>query len=137
MLASLKRTDAAGTIIPRIVFTKGGGLWLEEMEQLDCEVLGVDWTVNLGRRAPRWAQQGAAGQPRPAVLFAPPEQVAAEARRVLEDFGTPHTGAGTGSTQIFNLGHGISQHTPPEHVQALVDAVHTHSAKMRAATPRS
>jgi uroporphyrinogen decarboxylase len=63
--------------------------------------------------------------------------VAAEARRVLEDFGTPHAGTGTGPTQIFNLGHGISQHTPPEHVQALVEAVHAHSARMRGATPQS
>ena len=50
---------------------------------------------------------------------------------MLDDFGAPHTGAGTGPTHIFNLGHGISQHTPPEHVQALVDAVHAHSRSMR------
>jgi uroporphyrinogen decarboxylase len=132
VLAKLKRTDAEGATIPRIVFTKGGGLWLEEMGQLDCEVLGVDWTVNLARaRAQVGATKALQGNLDPAVLFAPPEAVAAEARRVLEDFGTPHTGGGTGPTQVFNLGHGISQHTPPEHVQALVEAVHTHSARMR------
>ena len=116
------------------MFTKGGGLWLEEMEQLDCEVLGVDWTVNLAARAPRWAaaRRCRATSTRRAVRAA--RSRSAEARRVLEDFGTPHTGAGTGPTQIFNLGHGISQHTPPEHVQALVEAVHAHSARMRAAT---
>src|SRR3954470_7737107 len=48
VLAQLKR-EHAGVAIPRIVFTKGGGLWLEEMRGLDCDVLGVDWTVNLGR----------------------------------------------------------------------------------------
>jgi hypothetical protein len=61
------------------------------------------------------------------VLFAPPEQVAAEARKVLDSFGAPHRGDGRGSGHIFNLGHGISQHTPPEHVTALVEAVHSHS----------
>jgi uroporphyrinogen decarboxylase len=71
------------------------------------------------------------------VLFAPPAQVAAEARRVLEDFGAPHTGSGAGPTQIFNLGHGISQHTPPENVQALVEAVHAHSRQMRPATAKA
>jgi uroporphyrinogen decarboxylase len=104
------------------------------MAGLDCDVLGVDWTVNLGqargRVGPGKALQGNLD---PAVLFAPPEQVAAEARRVLEDFGTPHTGPGTGPTHIFNLGHGISQHTPPDHVAALVEAVHAHSKRMRAA----
>jgi uroporphyrinogen decarboxylase len=138
VLAQLKRTDAEGNTIPRIVFTKGGGLWLEEMGRLDCEVLGVDWTVNLARaRAQVGATKALQGNMDPAALFAPPEAVAAEARRILEDFGTPHSGSGTGPTQVFNLGHGISQHTPPEHVYALVEAVHSHSAKMRGAAGKA
>ena len=69
----------------------------------------------------------------PNVLFANPEQVAAEAVRVLESFGTPHTDRDTsGPTHVFNLGHGISQHTPPENVKVLVDTVHAHSRLMRA-----
>jgi uroporphyrinogen decarboxylase len=137
VLAALKRTGADGSVVPRIVFTKGGGLWLEQMGALDCDVLGVDWTVNLGRaRALVGGSKALQGNLDPAVLFAPPERVAAEARRVLDDFGTPHTGSGPGPTHIFNLGHGISQHTPPEHVQALVEAVHAHSAHMRAASPK-
>jgi uroporphyrinogen decarboxylase len=132
VLAGVKRTGADGATIPRIVFTKGGGLWLAEMERLDCDVLGVDWTVNLGRaRALVGGSKALQGNLDPAALFAPPEAVAAEARRVLEDFGAPHTGSSTGPTHIFNLGHGISQHTPPEHVSALVEAVHAHSARMR------
>jgi uroporphyrinogen decarboxylase len=132
VLAGLKRTGADGGIVPRIVFTKGGGLWLQEMGALDCDVLGVDWTVNLGRaRALVGGSKALQGNLDPAVLFAPPEQVAREARRVLDDFGAPHTGSGSGPTHIFNLGHGISQHTPPEHVQALVEAVHSHSAHLR------
>ena len=131
VLAKLQRSREGATI-PRIVFTKGGGLWLQEMEQLDCDVLGVDWTVNLGRaRALVGASKALQGNLDPSVLFAPPQQVAAEARRVLDDFGTPHSGPGTGPTHIFNLGHGISQHTPPDHVQALVEAVHSHSASLR------
>jgi hypothetical protein len=72
------RTDANGATvrIPRIVFTKGGGLWLQEMARLDCEVLGLDWTVNLGKaRAGRWARersrQGAARQHRPQRAVCP------------------------------------------------------------------
>jgi uroporphyrinogen decarboxylase len=131
VLARLHR-EFAGVRIPRIVFTKGGGLWLQEMERLDCDVLGVDWTVNLGRaRALVGGSKALQGNLDPAVLFAPPEQVAAQARRVLDDFGVPHAGPGTGATHIFNLGHGISQHTPPENVQVLVEAVHAHSARLR------
>ncbi|MEJ5992594.1 uroporphyrinogen decarboxylase [Ramlibacter sp. PS3R-8] len=133
VLARLKRHGADGQVVPRIVFTKGGGLWLDQMERLDCDVLGVDWTVSLAKaRALVGASKALQGNLDPAVLFAPPEQVGAEARRVLEEFGAPHEGNGPGPTHIFNLGHGISQFTPPENVHALVEAVHSHSKHMRA-----
>ena len=164
VLGQLKRTGADGAVVPRIVFTKGGGLWLPEMTALDCDVLGLDWTMNLGaaRRtvidaaqqntpdfiAARAGQTSASGQndlkslaPKalqgnidPNVLFAPPDAIRAEVRRVLDSFGRPHTyAAAPGSTHIFNLGHGISQFTPPEHVAHLVDEVHAHSRRLRAA----
>src|SRR6185436_10947818 len=134
VLAQLKRSHA-GQVIPRIVFTKGGGLWLDAMGQLDCEVLGVDWTVNLARaRAQVGERKALQGNLDPAVLFAPCEQVQAEARRVLDEFGAPHCGDGPGPTHIFNLGHGISQHTPTDQVQALVEAVHSHSRRQRLPT---
>jgi uroporphyrinogen decarboxylase len=69
----------------------------------------------------------------PNVLFAPPEAVAREAVAVLESFGRPQRESGGWDGHIFNLGHGISQHTPPEHVTALVDAVHRHSRTQRQA----
>jgi uroporphyrinogen decarboxylase len=137
VLAQLQRSHD-GAVIPRLVFTKGGGLWLPEMADLDCEVLGLDWTVNLAKA--RAMVGGAVGGPGkalqgnidPNVLFAPPEAIAAQVRGVLDSFGQPHTDPHTsGPTHIFNLGHGISQFTPPEHVSALVEAVHSHSKKLR------
>jgi len=139
VLAQLQRSHD-GAVIPRLVFTKGGGLWLPEMADLDCEVLGLDWTVNLAKA--RALVGGVAGGPGkalqgnidPNVLFAPPEAIAAQVRSVLDSFGQPHTNPHTsGPTHIFNLGHGISQFTPPEHVSALVEAVHSHSKKLRQA----
>jgi uroporphyrinogen decarboxylase len=133
VLAKLKR-EHEGATIPRIVFTKGGGLWLSEMARLDCDVLGVDWTVNLARaRETVGATKALQGNLDPAVLFADAATVEKEARKVLEGFGPPHTGADQGPTHIFNLGHGISQFTPPDNVKVLVDAVHAHSRHMRAA----
>ena len=140
VLAGLKRHGVDGQVVPRIVFTKGGALWLDDMAGLDCEVLGLDWTAHLG--AARARVGGAVGGPGkalqgnidPNVLFAPPAAIAAEAAKVLDSFGTPHTDRGTsGPTHIFNLGHGISQYTPPEHVTALVEAVHSHSRALRRA----
>ncbi len=123
-----------GARIPSIVFTKGGGLWLDEMAQLDCNVLGLDWTANLSKaRALVGGSKALQGNLDPNVLFAPPAQIEAEVTKVLNAFGKPHMGAGEGPTHIFNLGHGISQHTPPDHVATLVQAVHNQSRQMRAA----
>jgi len=133
VLSQLKRSHD-GAVIPRLVFTKGGGLWLEAMGQLDCEVLGLDWTVNLGKaRAQVGHKMALQGNLDPNVLFANPAQVEAEAIKLLDSFGQLHLDTKTtGPTHIFNLGHGISQFTPPENVEVLVNTVHTHSRKMRA-----
>ena len=127
VVAKLKRTHD-GAQIPVIVFTKGGGLWLEEIAGIGADAVGLDWTVNLGKaRALVGHKVALQGNLDPMVLFAGAEQVRAEAIRVLEDFGTPAAGTG----HVFNLGHGISQHTPPESVQVLVDTVHEVSRAMR------
>lgn len=125
VLARLKR-EHGGKRIPHIVFTKGGGLWLEEMADSGADVLGVDWTVNLGAARNRVGDRVALqGNLDPNVLFAGPAQVEAEVARTLASFGAP------GHGHVFNLGHGISQHTPPENVQVLVEAVHAQSRKLR------
>ncbi|NQW93266.1 MAG: uroporphyrinogen decarboxylase [Polaromonas sp.] len=133
VLAQLKRSHD-GVVIPRLVFTKGGGLWLDAMGELDCEVLGLDWAVNLAKaRAQIGHKMALQGNLDPNALFASAAQVEAEAVKVLDSFGAPHLDARTtGPTHIFNLGHGISQFTPPENVAVLVNAVHAHSRKMRA-----
>ncbi|MCW5221385.1 uroporphyrinogen decarboxylase [Verminephrobacter aporrectodeae] len=140
VLAQLRRTGVDGADLPRIVFTKGCAPWLQDMQSLDCEVLGLDWTVNLAKA--RALLGGAVGGPGkalqgnidPCVLLAPPEQIVQQVHGLLDRFGTPHTDRSrTGPTHIFNLGHGISQFTPPEHVAALVEAVHSHSRAQRRA----
>jgi uroporphyrinogen decarboxylase len=133
VLQKLKR-EHGGQRIPHIVFTKGGGLWLEEMADSGADVLGVDWTVNLGAARARVGDRVALqGNLDPNVLFASPAQIDAEVARTLASFGPPSPPGGARSGHVFNLGHGISQHTPPEHVQVLVDAVHAHSRRLRAA----
>jgi uroporphyrinogen decarboxylase len=125
VLQQLKR-EHDGRRIPHIVFTKGGGLWLEDIAAAQPDVVGLDWTVNLGTARARIGDKVALqGNIDPNVLFAEPEQIRAEVTRTLESFG-PHSG------HIFNLGHGISQHTPPERVAVLVDTAHEVSRRIRA-----
>jgi uroporphyrinogen decarboxylase len=108
-----------GERIPSIVFTKGGGLWLESIADIGCDALGLDWSIDIGEARRRVGDKVALqGNLDPAVLFASPEKIAQEATRVLDSYGPGDTG------HVFNLGHGISQFTPPDRVTALVEAVH-------------
>jgi len=108
-----------GERVPAIVFTKGGGLWLESIAAIGCDAIGLDWTIDIGEARRRVGDKVALqGNLDPNVLFASPDRIAAEATKVLASYGPGDTG------HVFNLGHGISQYTPPDHVTALVDAVH-------------
>jgi uroporphyrinogen decarboxylase len=119
------KADPRTAQVPVITFTKGGGQWLEEIAGLGVQAVGLDWTVNLGRARERvGARVALQGNLDPNALFAPPDAIRREARAVLDSFGN-HPG------HIFNLGHGISQFTPPESVAVLVDEVHQYSRAMR------
>ncbi|CAM3965379.1 uroporphyrinogen decarboxylase [Bordetella muralis] len=117
-----------GRQVPVIVFTKGGGLWLEDIAACGCDAVGLDWTVNLGRARQRLGDAVALqGNLDPMTLFGGSEAIRAEVRRTVDAFGP--VGAGG---HVFNLGHGISQHTPPEAVTDLVDEVHAYSRSFHA-----
>ncbi|MBL8483999.1 MAG: uroporphyrinogen decarboxylase [Rhodocyclaceae bacterium] len=121
------RREHAGERVPVIVFTKGGGQWLEHIAAIGCDAVGLDWTTDIADARARVGDRVALqGNLDPMALFASPDRIGAAARRILDDFGT-------GSGHVFNLGHGISQYTPPEHVTGLVDCVHAHSRALRAA----
>ena len=120
-----------GVRIPCIVFTKGGGLWLDELADIGADALGLDWTVNLGTARSRvGAKVALQGNLDPVILFADEAQIRQQVDRTLSSYGVPSAGSG----HVFNLGHGISQFTPPESVAILADAVHTQS---RASHPKA
>jgi uroporphyrinogen decarboxylase len=122
-----------GVRIPSIVFTKGGGIWLEQIGALGCDAVGLDWTVNLGQARQRLDDRCALqGNLDPMVLFGGEAAIRSEAARVLDSFGAPRRADGRWGGHVFNLGHGISQFTPPDAVDVLVDAVHSHSRTLRA-----
>ena len=121
------RKESAGRRVPSILFTKGGGAWLEAMAASGCDAVGLDWTTDAAAARARVGSRVALqGNLDPAALFAPPERVRMEVRRVLDAFGSA-------PGHVFNLGHGIAPKTPVECVAALVDEVRAYSRKMRAA----
>ncbi|MDP1787576.1 uroporphyrinogen decarboxylase [Nitrosomonas sp.] len=122
IVSELKR-EQNGMRVPSIVFTKGGGLWLEAIADIGCDAVGLDWTIDIGEARRRVGDKVALqGNLDPSVLFASPGVIAAEVEKILTSYGN-------GSGHVFNLGHGISQFTPPENAAALVEAVHTLSRK--------
>jgi len=116
IVAALTR-EAQGRRVPNIVFTKGGGAWLDKIAAIGCDGAGVDWTMDL-KTARRCAGERVAlqGNLDPSALYAPPEVLRAEALRVLESYGP-------GPGHVFNLGHGITPDVDPERVGLLVDTV--------------
>lgn len=118
IISQLKKTDQ-----PVIVFAKGVHHSLDSIAESGADVVGLDWTMNIGdvrnKIGDRVALQGNLD---PTVLYADPAKIKLEAGKVLESFGK-------GSGHIFNLGHGILPDIPPAHAKALVDFIKEESGK--------
>jgi uroporphyrinogen decarboxylase len=117
------RNDQNGNTAPVILFTKGGGLWLEEIAGAGAAAIGIDWTVDIGQARSRVGDRAAIqGNLDTAVLYSSPDVIREQTGKVL-------AGYGHGSGHVFNLGHGIHPEVNPEHVAVLVDAVHELSSQ--------
>ena len=129
VVADLTRA-AEGRSVPVILFTKGGGAWLEDIAATGCDAVGVDWTVNLRDARRRVGDRVALqGNLDPAVLYAAPDRIRQQVAQVLADFGP-------GPGHVFNLGHGIQPGVEPDAVRALVEAVHELSRSSHASAAR-
>ncbi len=114
----LLNTSIAGQQIPTIFFTKGGGLWLEAMAEAGYDALGLDWQTDMANARARVGDKVALqGNMDPIALYAEPAVIRNKVQSILEKYGS-------GSGHVFNLGHGILPDVNPEHVKAMVDAVH-------------
>jgi uroporphyrinogen decarboxylase len=110
--------EAEGRKVPVILFTKGGGLWLEKMADTGCDALGIDWTLSLANARARVGDRVALqGNLDPCTLYASPQRIREEVAQVLASFGH-------GNGHVFNLGHGIHPEIDPEHAGVFVEAVH-------------
>ncbi len=118
--------EREGRRVPSIVFTKGGALWLEAQAEIGADALGLDWAVDIGEARKRVGDKVALqGNLDPAILLSTPQAVEREVATVLASYGS-------GNGHVFNLGHGITQHTPPENAAAMIDAVHALSRQYHA-----
>jgi uroporphyrinogen decarboxylase len=127
IVANLTR-EADGRKVPVILFTKGGGPWLEAIAGSGCDAVGLDWTCDLGMARQRVGNKVALqGNMDPSVLYASPGRIRAEVEAILASYGQ-------GSGHVFNLGHGIHTGIDPEHVAVLVEAVHDTSRQYHIAS---
>ncbi|MEX0617474.1 MAG: uroporphyrinogen decarboxylase [Pseudohongiellaceae bacterium] len=122
-LAYMKRVvdglhrEHEGRRVPVILFTKNGGLWLEEIAAAGCDCIGLDWTVDIGSARRRVGSKALQGNMDPAILYASKEAIRREVGNILARYGP-------GSGHVFNLGHGITPEVNPERVAVFVEAVH-------------
>jgi uroporphyrinogen decarboxylase len=125
VLAGLKSAPD-GKRVPTIVFTKGGGAWLDAIASCGASCVGLDWTVDMAEARRRFGSRVALqGNLDPVVLLADRDTVIREATATVR-------AAGAAPGYVFNLGHGIQPGTPPENVAALVETVHRESRRARA-----
>ena len=123
----LKRLRDQNCLVPTIVFTKGGGQWLDRIAACGCDAVGLDWTTDIGvARKQAGARVALQGNLDPMVLLTTPEATQKAALDIIRAAG-PQPG------HIFNLGHGILPSTAPENVAALVATVHAESRVQRVA----
>jgi len=122
IVAGLTR-ESEGRKVPVILFTKNGGLWLEDIADSGCDSVGLDWTIEIGRaRSLIGNKVSLQGNMDPSILYSTPDSIRAEVRRILASYGA-------GNGHVFNLGHGITPDVDPANVSAFVDAVHEYSAE--------
>jgi uroporphyrinogen decarboxylase len=107
-----------GRCVPVILFTKGGGAWLPQLAATGADALGIDWAMPLAEARQATGDRVALqGNLDPAALRSSPAEIRAGVMRVLESYGHGHG-------HVFNLGHGVTPDVDPEHVAAMVEAVH-------------
>lgn len=112
VISQIKRKDE-----PILVFCKGVHFGMEQLANSGADVIGLDWTMNLGAVRNKIGNKVALqGNLDPTVLYAPKEKIRGEAVKVLQSFGK-------GNGHIFNLGHGILPDVDPANAKALVDCV--------------
>jgi uroporphyrinogen decarboxylase len=122
IVAGLTR-ESEGRAVPVILFTKNGGLWLQDIADSGCDCVGLDWTIEIGRaRSLIGNKVSLQGNMDPSILYSTPDSIRAEVRRILASYGA-------GNGHVFNLGHGITPDVDPANVSAFVDAVHEYSAE--------
>lgn len=121
------KSDPMTKDIPVTLFSKNSGIYLEDMAATGCDGLGLDWTCDITAARARVGDKVALqGNLDPAILLSSPEVVTQEVINMLKAYGS-------GSGHIVNLGHGIYPETPIENVEALIEAVRTHSPQYHTA----
>ncbi len=101
--------------VPRLYIAVEAAHLYPEINQLDCEVVSIDWRLPIYQVRSQLAEKTIQGNLDPAILLAPKEVITQETKRVLEE--------GLGGAHIFNLGHGIFRQTDPDHAKHMIDTV--------------
>jgi len=111
----LKQICAAITEVPVIIFARGAWFAMEEINQLDCQVIGLDWnTPPAVAREKLGKKRVVQGNLDPCFLYAPANEIELAAKEMIQNFGGHH---------IVNLGHGVYPDTPLENVKTFVNTV--------------
>ena len=109
--------------IPIILFTKGGGSWLNEISKSGCDGIGLDWTVDIASARKIVGENICLqGNLDPCALHGTEQSIKDAASEIIDNYGFGHK-------HIFNLGHGIDQFVDPENLGILINHIKEYSIK--------
>ncbi len=114
-LPYIRQICAAITEVPVITFAKGAWFSLKELNELDCEVIGLDWTINPDYARQYISNKSLQGNLDPCQLYGKPKDIQKATQQMLSSFG--------GQSHIANLGHGVYPDTPLDNVKCFVETV--------------
>ena len=117
------RKDKITKNIPIILFTKGGGNWLNEISKSGCNAIGLDWTIDISSARKIVGENVCLqGNLDPCALHGSKESIQNAASKIIDSYGFGHK-------HIFNLGHGIDQFVNPDNLNVLIKHVKEYSVK--------
>ena len=138
VIRRLKSSKSYHASIPILLFTKGGGVWLNDIANSGADVVGLDWTMSLAKARSQLVVNHQAvalqGNLDPLILMGNEKIIQQKTAEILSELAQTNPikdGISPLDGHIFNLGHGISQFTAPEQVHFLIDTIQTESKKLR------
>lgn len=114
-LPYIKQICDAITETPVTVFAKGAYFARKDIGKLECQVVGLDWNMDIRESRRMIKNKTLQGNLDPCVLYGSNRSIESHTKKMLKSFGSQY--------HIANLGHGVYPDTDPDKVKCFIETV--------------